>query len=103
MDMNNFSVFNYENLSDSLKADFNRFLAQRLSSCLKEIKGDVVLGSLDVDGFIAAETVNPIYTTLVSELYSKVSAGIQVGSGNQNLYHAVLAAFAESWKQINMK
>lgn len=101
--MNTFSLFNYENLSDSQKASFNKDLAMRLSSILNDIKGDGDLEFLDIDGFIASASATPGCIKLVSDLYSKLSAGIQVGSGNQNLFQAVLSAFTESWKQINKK
>ena len=101
--MNTFSVFNYENLSDSLKADFNKALAKKLSSMLMNIKADELLGSIGVVRFVESEGKEHNTPTLVADLYSKVSAGIQVGSGNQNLFQAVLAAFIESWNQINTK
>ena len=101
--MDTFSVINYEKLSDSLKADFNKALAKKLSSLLKEISKDDVLGSIGVEEFVASEGTGNSLLSLVTDLYSKVSAGIQVGSGNQNLFHAVLVAFTESWNQINTK
>lgn len=97
--MNQFSVFNYENLSDNLKADFNKALAQRLSNLRNELKGDDVIGSLAIVEFLASSGTKA--TTVVSELYPKVTAGIQAGSGNQNLYHSALHAFTESWNEIN--
>lgn len=101
--MDTFSVINYEKLSDSLKADFNKALAKKLSSMLTNIKADELLGSIGVVGFVESEGKENNTTTLVADLYSKVSAGIQAGSGNQNLFIAVLAAFTESWNQINTK
>lgn len=101
--MNTFSVFNYENISDSLKTDFNKALAKKLSSILTDIKTDDVLGTIGVEGFVASEGKEQRSATLVADLYSKVSAGIQVGSGDQNLFHSILGSFTESWNQINMK
>lgn len=99
--MDTFSIFDYNNLSDSQKEDFNKSLAQRLSSLVKEINKDDVIGSLELENIIASPNESQTTINWVSDLYSKVSAGIQVGSGNQNLFHAVLNAFTESWKQIN--
>lgn len=101
--MNTFTIFDYNNLTDSLKAEFNTVLSQHLSSLLKEIKKDDVLGSIGVEEFVESEGSGTNSLTLVTDLYSKLTAGIQVGSGNQNLFHDVLSAFTESWKQINKK
>lgn len=101
--MDNFSVFNYENLSEELKAGFNEALAQKLSSLVDEIKRDDVLGSLNVEGFVASSGKNTSATSIVTELYSSVSGGIQVGSGNQDLFHIVLCAITECWNELNKK
>ena len=58
-----------------------------------------MIGSLPIEEFIVSSGTKA--TTVVSELYPKVTAGIQVGSGNQNLFHSVLHAFTESWNEIN--
>lgn len=97
--MNQFSVFNYEKLSDFQKTVFNKSLAQRLSILKKELVIDDVVGSLPIDEFIASSGAKS--TFVISEIYSKVKAGIQAGSGNQNLFHNVLSAYVESWKVIN--
>ena len=101
--MSKFSVFNYENLSDSMKADFNKALATELSSMRMEIKADEVLGTIGVEEFVVSEGKGQKSATLVADLYSKISAGIQAGSGNQNLFQAVLCAFTDSWNQISSK
>lgn len=102
MDMNDFSVFNYENLSDSLKADFNKALASKLSSLLTEIKVDDVLGTIGVEGLVPSEGTENNIATIVTELYSEASAGVQAGSGNQNLYLGILNAFTDCWKEIKL-
>lgn len=99
--MDIFSVFSYEKLSEEHKAAFNRVLAQRLSSFLSEIKSDDVLGALAIDEFVASNGSGNKSTTLVGEVYSRISGGIQVGSGNQNLFNGVLNAYAEAWDEID--
>lgn len=98
--MNTFSVFDYENLSDSLKTDFNKALAMKLSSFMKEIKDDDVLDTTAIEEFVASsgECANAVAT--VSNLYSSISGGIQVGSGNQLLFNGILNAITESWKSV---
>lgn len=99
--MDKFSVFNYANLSESQKVTFDKALAQRLSSFLSEIKNDDVLGALAIDEFVASNGSGNKSTTLVGEVYSRISGGIQVGSGNQNLFNGVLNAYAEAWGDID--
>ncbi len=97
--MNTFSVFDYEKLSDSRKASFNKALAKRLSSLFSEIKNDDVVGTSMIEEFI--ESSGEINTPAISvmDLYSKVSSGIQVGSGNQNLFNDILAAYTTCWDE----
>ena len=97
--MNPFSVFDYNNLLNEPKNAFNQALAHKLTSFLNVIKNDDVLGALPIEEFVTSSGSKA--TTVVSELYPKVTAGIQVGSGNQNLFHSVLHAFTESWDEIN--
>lgn len=97
--MNQFSVFNYENLSEAHKAKFNKALAQKLTSFLNELKNDDVLGALPIEEFVASAGAKA--SNVVTELYPKTTAGIQAGSGNQNLFQSVLRAFAECWEEIN--
>lgn len=99
--MNQFSVFNYENLSEAHKAKFNKALAQKLTSFLNELKNDDVLGALPIEEFVASSGAKA--AAVVSEIYPKATAGIQAGSGNQNLFQSVLSAFAECWEEINMQ
>ena len=99
--MENFSVYNFENLTDSQKNAFKKFLANKLSSFMSEIKKDDVLCSLAIEEFVALNGVNEKSDVLVAQIYSMISGGIQVGSGNQNLFQGVLNAFVEAWKELN--
>lgn len=98
--MNCFSVFNYNNLSETQKEKFDRGLANQLSLLLKEIKRDNDLGNLDVVNFITCDGVCDVSASFVPNLFSMVSAGVQAGSGNQNLYLNILSAITESWNDI---
>lgn len=97
--MNTFSVFDYEKLPDSSKAVFNKALAQKLTSLINEIKNDDVLGTATTEEFIKSSGEINNSATLVADLYSKISSGIQVGSGNQNLFNAILAAYTNCWAE----
>lgn len=100
--MDTFSVYNYENLSDILKLDFNKSLAQRLSLLLNEIKEDDISISFLIEEFIETSE-KCLDVSLVSDIYSKVSACIQAGSGNQILSLVILNAYTECWGEINEK
>lgn len=101
--MDKFSVFNYENLSEELKAGFNKALAQKLSFLVDEIKHDDVLDSLNVEEFVASSGISTGAASMVAELYSRIAGSIQVGSGNQKLFQIVLRAITECWNDINKK
>lgn len=96
-----FSVFNYDNLSEELKGSFNKSLAQKLTSMVEAIKHDDVLGSIAVDTFVSSNGTSANAATVVGELYSRISGGIQAGSGNQNLFHSALYAITQAWDEIN--
>ena len=98
--MNHFSVFNYENLSEEIMLKFNKTIARNLDPLMNDLKNDEVLGSPALSEFVisAGEYSNAVL--VVSDLFHSVSAGIQVGSGNQNLFHRVLLAFTESWGEV---
>lgn len=98
--MNTFSVFDYENLSDSQKTDFNKALAMKLSSFMKEIKQDDVLDTSALEEFVASSGECDNAAATVSNLYSSISGGIQVGSGNQLLFNSILSVITESWKSV---
>lgn len=99
--MKSFSVINYNNLSEMLKVKYDRGLAKKLSLLLSDIKRDNNLGNLDVVNFIICEGICDAPASLVPNLFSMVSAGVQAGSGNQNLYLSILSAITESWDDIN--
>lgn len=101
--MNTFSIYNYENLSDSLKMDFNKSMAHRLSWLLNDIMGDDVLVALSIDDFIKSSGACLDASLIVSDLYSRISACVQVGSGNQILSLDILNAYTECWGEINKK
>lgn len=96
-----FSVFNYENLSELQKTEFNKALAIKLSTFIKEIKEDDVLDASAIEDFVASSGESSNAVAIVSNLYSSISGGIQVGSGNQLLFNGILSAITESWNSIN--
>lgn len=100
--MNTFSVFNYENLSESKKIVFNKALAMKLSSFMNEIKQDDVLDASAIEVFVSSSGECANVVTTVSNLYSSVSGGIQVGSGNQLLFNGILSAITECWNSNNL-
>lgn len=99
--MNKFSLYNYEMLSDSLKVGFNKALAQRLLSMLDEIKSDDDLNNTLIENFILSSGHCFNSVSIVEDLYFKISSGIQVGSGNQNLFLGILAEYTDSWETIS--
>jgi len=100
--MNSFSVYNYENLSDSTKKVFNKTLAKNLISLLDEIRVDDTLSKSSIEKFITSAGESLAGSLVVSTVYSMISAGIQAGSGNQNLYHSVLRAYTLSWERLSV-
>jgi len=100
--MNSFSIFGYQKLSSEHKKIFNSALAQRLSLILNEIKDRVIL-EIPIEELISSNENGTDAATIVCELYSKVSAGIQVGSGDQNLFASILNIFVESWNEVEKK
>lgn len=98
--MNSFSVYNYENLSDSIKKGYNKTLAKNLIPLLDEIRVDDTLSKTSIEKFITSDGESIEDSVVVSSVYSMISAGIQAGSGNQNLYHSVLRAYTQSWEEL---
>ena len=93
--MDKFSLNNYNSLAEKQKVVFNRALSRNLSSFVNEIKADpdlkpLLLEELDSSSIEEANSV-------VAQLYSKITSGIQVGSGNQTLFLGILNAFVEAW------
>lgn len=99
--MGKFSLYNYAQLSDANRAVFNRALAGGLSSMLDEMKCDVELNSPLMEEFIATSGYCSNSTSVVNDLYSKVSSGIQVGCGNQNLFLGILSEYTAAWEITN--
>ena len=93
--MDKFSLNNYNSLTENQKVLFNRALSQNLSSFVNEIKADDDLKSLLLDDLVSTSIENAY--SVVTELYSKITSGVQAGSGNQNLFLGILNAFVESW------
>lgn len=100
--MNGFSVYNYENLSDSTKKVFNKTLAKNLIFLLDEIRVDDTLSKTSIEKFITSDGESLGTSSVVSTVYSMITAGIQAGSGNQNLYHSVLRAYTQSWDGLQL-
>lgn len=98
--MKQFSVLEYENLSNGVKSDFKKLLAQELSTFVSEISNDDVLGTPSVVEFVNSDGECDNASLIVTDIYSRVSSGIQAGSGNQLLFQCVLNAFVETWKEI---
>ena len=99
--MDNFLLYNYSQLSETQKAEFNKTLAQGLSSVLDEIKSDGELNTSDIEDFITSTGQCSNSSVVVENLYSRISSGIQAGSGNQTLFLGILAKYSEAWEIIN--
>lgn len=99
--MEKFSLYNYTQLPDSLKVGYNLAFAKKLTSMLDEIKKDDDFDSSLIDKFIASSGQCSNSSAVVEELYSKISSGIQVGSGNQNLFLGILSKYTACWESIN--
>ena len=101
--MNKSHLNNYAKLSDTQKLEFNKALAQELASMLDEIKSDCDLSNSLIDEFVASSGQCSNSVSLVVDLYSSISSGIQVGSGNQNLFLAILSKYTACWETINRR
>jgi hypothetical protein len=99
--MDQFSIIKYSNLPADLKAKFNKSLAREMLVLKDEIIKDDILGSFAINEFVASLGECASASFLVSDLYSKISAGIQVGSGDQRLFHNILFAITKSWSEMN--
>lgn len=99
--MEKFSINNYINLPKNQKEAFNSTLSHSLSSFVNDIKSDDDLRPLQLEELISKPVDSA--TSIVSELYSKITSGIQVGSGNQNLFLGILNAFVEAWSETIKK
>lgn len=99
--MKQFSVFEYTCLSKDQKSAFNKALAQKLKTYLIDIQNDDVLNSSTINSFVTSSGGNNDASSIVTDLFSSISSGIQVGSGNLGLYLNILNAFTETWSKIN--
>lgn len=97
--MDKFSVNNYNSLTDKQKVVFNRTLSHNLSSFVNDIKDDDDLKSLQIDEFVSTSIENA--NSVAVELYSKITSGVQVGSGNQNFFLGILNAYVEAWSETS--
>jgi len=96
--MDKFSLYNYNQLSEKQKVGFNKTLALELAPVMDDIKSDRDLNISLLDEFIASSGQCSGSTTIVEDLYSKISSGIQAGSGNQYLSLGILAKYTKSWE-----
>lgn len=101
--MDKFSLYNYAQLSDTFKADFNKTLAQGFATISDEMKSDDDLNYSLLEEFIVSLGQCSNSSKVVEDLYSKISTGIQVGSGNQSLFLGVLAKYTAAWETTNSK
>ena len=101
--MDKFSLYNYAQLSDSLKVEFNKALACGLSSMFDEIKSNEDFNSFLIGEFISSYGQCSNYASVVEDLYSKITSGIQAGSGNLNLFLGILAKYTECWEEVTMQ
>lgn len=101
--MNQFSIYKYENLSDALKSKYNRKLSQKLEILMNDINKDDVFDFSSVDEFVTSKGEVSNATSIVVDIFSKISAGIQAGSGNQILFNDILLAFTDSWEETNSR
>ncbi|MBQ0088649.1 MAG: hypothetical protein KBT27_04890 [Prevotellaceae bacterium] len=90
-----FSIKNLHELDNTAKTKFYQNLVNQLQGIRVQIGNDDVL-----NGY-SQYLSNPLQDdTIVDNLYSAITAGIQAGSGNQTLYLEVLKIITESWKTI---
>ena len=101
--MDKFSLYNYAQLSDSLKVEFNKALALGLATMLDDIKSDGDLNAFMIDEFIASSGRCSYSASVVEDVYSQITSGIQVGSGNLNLFLGILAKYTECWEEVTMR
>ena len=99
--MDKFSLNNYNSLTEKQKVVYNRALSHNLSSFVNEIKTNDDLKSLLLEELDSSSIENA--NSVVTELYSIITSGVQVGSGNQNLFLGILNAFVEAWSETIKK
>lgn len=101
--MKSFSIIELEKLDSDSKTSFFQELSGLLREYVNDNKEDDVLDAEAIINFINANGVVPDAFETVSELYHNASAGIQVGSGNQNLYNSLVAILVSTWDNLFCK
>ena len=99
--MDKFSLYSYTQLPVSLKVEYNKALAHGLTSILEDIKKDGDLNISLIEEFVVSSGQSLNSSDIVEDLYSQISSGIQVGSGNQNLFLGILSKYTACWETIN--
>lgn len=94
----NFSINNLQHLDDALISSFHQELSKSLSALADKISNDEVLNKYVQYVKNPKEVANPMQ--LLEGLYTDISGGIQVGSGNTDLYLQITTVIVEVWKQI---
>lgn len=95
----NFSLYNYKSLSAEHKNLFNKAFSIRLSAYENEIKKDEDLCFMPYEELFSSYGTKANTSILLEELYSKITSGIQAGSGDQTLFLRILNAFVEAWSE----
>lgn len=67
---------------------------------IDEIRNDDVLNVESIANFINNKGVVDDSFETVSDFYHNATTGIQAGSGNQNLYNALVACMVSAWEKI---
>ena len=98
--MCSFSVQKYMDLEPCQKSVFNKALSVSLSTLMPEIENDDLLNKNDIKDFIANNGSIENSDEFVSTLYSNISAGIQVGSGNVDLYNKISYLIVQIWNKL---
>ncbi len=94
----NFSINNLQHLDTTLISRFHQELSKRLSALTDAISNDEMLNKYVQYVKNPERVANPMQ--LLEGLYTDISGGIQVGSGDTDLYLQITAVIVEVWKQI---
>ena len=98
-----FSLYNYQGLLEEQKTLFNKAFAQKLVPFENDIKCDEDLCDLPFEEFISSFGTSVNTSTFVEDIYSKITSGVQVGSGNQKLFLGILDACVGAWAETIKK
>lgn len=99
--MKPFSIFELEKLDSNSKKCFFQESSELLCRYIDEIRNDDVLNVESIANLINNKGVVDDSFETISELYHNATAGIQAGSGNQDLYIALVACMANAWEKIS--